>query len=207
MLSPICNSQAKPGQFPYEQSSNERNERTKWNKNREVYWLNGRTLMANECTDYDKYMACSITKWIDCMLTIRTYDVRRCIYNQISEFHQSAVLVVSVGCDFLHSPSTWVDHLIYLHDRLDGCVYTVHRTVHAWYPIDYRQKQPKSTVFGWLLFISFAFPWKFESDLNEYYTWIWIKPSWRSKFTQYMYTRILCCQMRHTSSLLCTQCL
>lgn len=124
MLSPICNSQAKPGQFPYEQSSNERNERTKWNKNRGVYWLNGRTLMANECTDYDKYMACSITKWIDCMLTIRTYDVGRCIYNQISEFHQSAVRVVSVGCDFLHSPSTWVDHLIYLHDRLDGCMYT-----------------------------------------------------------------------------------
>lgn len=124
MLSPICNSQAKPGQFPYEQSSNERNERTKWNKNRGVYWLNGRTLMANECTDYDKYMACSITKWIDCMLTIRTYDVGRCIYNQISEFHQSAVRVVSVGCDFLHSPSTWVDHLIYLHDRLDGCVYS-----------------------------------------------------------------------------------
>lgn len=81
----------------------------------------------------------------------------------------------------------------------------VHRTVHAWYPIDYRQKQPKSTVFGWLLFILFAFPWKFESDLNEYYTWIWIKPSWRSKFTQYMNTRILCCQMRHTLSLLCTQ--
>lgn len=83
-LSPICNSQAKPGQFPYEQSSNQRNERTKTNKNREVYRLNGRTLMANECTDYDKYMAYSITKWIDCMLTIRTYDVGRCIYNQIS---------------------------------------------------------------------------------------------------------------------------
>lgn len=83
-LSPICNNQAKPGQFPYEQSSNQRNERRKTNKNREVYWLDGRTLMANECTDYDKYMACSITKWIDCMLTIRTYDVGRCIYNQIS---------------------------------------------------------------------------------------------------------------------------
>lgn len=141
-------------------------ERKKNRTTKKFYWLNGWTLMVNKHSDYDKYIAmvwlkreregeCSISKWIDLLCCI-------CVTKFLPLNDSSMSNVIFYSLHQFAWPSnllTWLN----MDCELAGQVNLARdfTTQNNWDCV--RLLPSPSNQF---FFISFAFPWKFESDFN-----------------------------------------